>query len=641
MLLDLLRFLRDRSISRIRADRPQSTSGSPIGDALDPLGRAAHDEPDARNFNDVGIELQGKARHVEALAAFDRAIQLDPAFSAAYFNRGNVLLDLHRPDAALANYERAITLNPGSADIFIGRGNAFSELWQHESALENYARAIALRPDYAEAHYNHGAALRELNSTEAALASFERAMNLKPDYEYLYGLWLLTKMAVCDWRDIDEDFNRLFRKIEDGARVSPPFPVLVAPSSPAVQRKAAEIWIQARHPANDALGPIAVRPGSARIRIGYFSADFHEHATSQLIAELFEMHDRSRFELTAFSFGADSDGAMRRRISAAFDRFEDVRSLTDSEVAARARAVGIDIALDLKGFSQESRTGIFAFRAAPVQVNYLGYPGTMGAEYMDYLIADATLIPETHRRFYSEKIAYLPHSYQPNDNKRKISDKAFTREEFGLPPAGFVFCCFNNNFKILPGMFDCWMRILQAVDGSVLWLLEDNAGAVANLRAAAVARGVQASRLVFAPRLSLSEHLARHRLADLFLDTLPCNAHTTASDALWAGLPVLTCVGHTFAGRVAASLLNAICLPDLVVSDVAGYVELAISLASDPERLAEVRRKLAADRLRSPLFDTTLLARHLEEAFSTMHGRFRAGLPPEHFHVQPLPAKST
>lgn len=609
----------------------------PVEGDLERLENAARGSPTSHNFNDLGIALQAAGRLVEALTAYDRAIALDPAFAAAYFNRGNAQSDLKRHEEALHSYEHAIALNPGSADAYIGRGNACSELGRHESALGSYARAIALQPDYAEAHYNHGVALRELNRTEAALASFERAMQLKPGQEYLYGLWLFMRMAVCDWRDIEKEFAALFGKIERGEKASPPFPLIAMPCPPGLQKNAAAAWSLARYPGNQPLPDNPARRASGKIRIGYFSADFHDHATSRLMAGLFETHDRSRFELTAFSFGATRDDAMMRRVSAAFDRFIDICGSTDLEAASMARDLGIDIAIDLKGFTQESRTGIFALRAAPVQVNYLGYPGTMGAGYIDYLIADATLIPEAHRQFYSEKIAYLPNSYQPNDTQRPVSGRLPSRADAGLPPAGFVFCCFNNNFKILPAMFDCWMRVLRGVEGSVLWLLEDNPRAVANLREEATARGVDPRRLVFAPRVNLAEHLGRHRLADLFLDTLPCNAHTTASDALWMGLPVLTCIGETFAGRVAASLLNAIGLPGLVAPDLRRYEELAKALAADPARLGEIRCALDAGRSGSPLFDTVLYARHLEAAYTTMYERRAAGLPPDHFQVTPFP----
>ena len=592
---------------------------------------------DARNLNELGIELQLAGHMDEALDAFDRAILLDPRFAAAYANRGIALSDLRRLNEAVESYRQAISEDPLSADTHVCLGNALAELGRHEQALESYRQAVGLRPEYAEAHFNLGVTFRELNRAEEALQSFERVIQLKPDHEYAYGLWLLAKLALCEWTAIDDAFAMLFEKIRRGEKAAPPFAVLVAPSTPALQRKAAETWVLDRHPADNRLPPLGLPERGPRIRIGYFSADFHDHATSHLMAGLFEQHDRARFELTAFSWGPERGDAMRGRVSAAFERFIDVRELTDLQVATKSRYLGIDIAIDLKGFSHDSRTGIFALRAAPVQASHLVYPGTMGASYIDYLIADATLIPPSDYGFYAEKVACLPHSYQPNDNRREDSGSEFTREGAGLPTSGFVFCGFNNNFKILPPMFDCWMRILAKVDDSVLWLLADNSRAASNLRAEASARGVAANRLVFASRLPPADHLARHKLADLFLDTLPCNAHTTASDALWAGLPVLTCEGGAFAGRVAASLLNAIELPELIAPDLASYEETAIALAQDPARLSMLARRLQTNRARTALFDTVLFARHLEAAYETMYERSRSGLKPAHFEVKTLP----
>jgi predicted O-linked N-acetylglucosamine transferase (SPINDLY family) len=404
--------------------------------------------------------------------------------------------------------------------------------------------------------------------------------------------------------------------------------------SAALQRRAAEIWVRERCPTNPMLPAIPKRARDERIRIGYFSADYHDHATSYLIAGMFEMHDRSRFEVIAFSFGPDSSGAMRARIKAACDEFIEVRDKSDSEVALLARDLQIDVAVDLKGFTDGNRVGIFALRAAPLQVSYLGYPGSLGANYMDYLIADHTLIPQESRRHYTEKIVYLPGSYQANDAKRAIADRAFTRAELGLPAAGFVFCCFNNNYKIMPDTFDRWMRILERVPGGVLWLLADNPTAVANLRREAARRNVSPERLVFAGRIDLPEHLARHRAADLFIDTWPCNAHTTASDALWAGLPVLTCAGEGFASRVAASLLTAIGLPELIVSTADHYEELAVQLATDRQHLTEIKQRLAENRLTAPLFDTQRYTLQIEAAYTKLYERCQANLPAEHIHIE-------
>jgi predicted O-linked N-acetylglucosamine transferase (SPINDLY family) len=589
----------------------------------------------AGTWSNRGRALQDLGRHAEALASYDRALALEPGSAEAWNNRGTVLYDVARRTEAVASYERALALDPGHGEAWNNRAVALRDLGRHDEALASCDRAIALKPRSVEAEVNRGNVLRDLRRHAEALASYARALQLDPGIPFLYGDWLHTKMQLCDWSGIGDEFARLAAGIERREPLSPPFTTLVAPCPAALQRVAAETWVRERHPPRSTLPQIADRVRGERIRVGYFSADFHAHATSFLAAELFERHDRARFETTAFSFGPDTGDTMRARVAAAFDAFVDVGGRTDAEVAALARERGIDVAVDLKGYTQGGRPGIFALRAAPIQASYLGYPGTMGAPYIDYLVADATLVPDEHRRHYAERIAYLPHCYQPNDTRRAIAPRSYARGELDLPAAGFVFCCFNNSYKILPELFARWMRILRQVDGSVLWLLRDNAEAEANLRVEAGRRGVDAGRLVFADRIAPALHLARHRCADLFLDTLPCNAHTTASDALWAGLPVLTILGDTFAGRVAASLLRAVGLPELVAADGADYEALAIALATDPARLRAVAARLAAARASAPLFDAARHARHLEAAFAAMVDRHRAGLPPEHIHVAP------
>jgi predicted O-linked N-acetylglucosamine transferase (SPINDLY family) len=346
------------------------------------------------------------------------------------------------------------------------------------------------------------------------------------------------------------------------------------------------------------------------------------------MAGVFEHHKRLHFDTFAISFGPDDGSDMRRRLERAFDTFIDVSTKTDEQIATLLRAHSIDIAVDLKGFTQHSRPEIFAQRVAPIQVNYLGYPGTTGADYMDYIIADRIVIPEEHQRFYSEKVVYLPDSYQCNDSARAIAQDTPSRAALGLPEQGFVFCCFNANYKITPAVFDIWMRLLDRAEGSVLWLLQSNASAARHLRREAERRNIKADRLIFAPPLPLAEHLARLRAADLFLDTLPCGAHTTASDALWAGLPVLTELGDSFAGRVAASLLHAVGLPDLVTQSGKDYEAKAFTLATDRAALAAVRERLQHNRDRYPLFDTYRFTRYLDAAFKEMMQRHRRGEPP-------------
>ena len=649
-----------------------------LGNALKDLGQhqaaiGSYDKaialkPDyAKAYLNRGIELNEMKRHRAAVDSFNKAIALRPDMLEAYFYLANALSELSqyqaavdnyrkviafKPDAveayyncgtalqklklnpeAIENYDKVIAIQPNAAAAYYNRGLALYDLNQFASACESYDQAIAIDPNAAASYYNRGLALSELKKYQAAIADFDKTFAIDPDHDFLLGTRFHTKIRICDWQDAKNEVAALLERIHGGFRVGQPFSLLALTASPTLQREAAEIWVKEWNPFNSELGAIPKRSSGNKIRIGYFSADFHNHATAYLMAGLFEQHDREKFELIAFSFGPNAQDEMRSRISAAFDKFIDVRRQSDREIALLSRSLGIDIAIDLKGFTTDNRIGIFALRAAPIQVNYLGYPGTMGADYMDYLIADRTLIPQESRQHYSERIVYLANSYQVNDAKRKIADKVFTREELGLPETGFVFCCFNNNYKITPDTFGGWMRILKQVDASVLWLLEDNPIAAGNLRKEAQQRGVDSRRLVFAKRMPLPEHLARHRAADLFIDTLPYNAHTTASDALWAGLPVLTCTGEAFASRVAASLLSAIDLSELITSTQEDYETLAVEIALHPEKLKAIKQKLERNRLGTPLFDTKLFARNIEDAYTQMVSRYQAGLPPEHIYV--------
>jgi predicted O-linked N-acetylglucosamine transferase (SPINDLY family) len=582
-----------------------------------------------------GNALADLKQHQAAVDSYDRAIALDANFAEAHYNRGLALQELKRHQAAIESYDRAIAIKPDLADAHYNRGNALAELLQRQAAVESYDRAIALRPDYAESFCNRAFVLQALGRHQEAIDGFTRALELKPDYEYLPGALLYAKRQICDWSDADAQIARLAQQIDGDEKVAEPFPTLALIDSPLSQHKAADLWVNDKHPPNLELAPPPRRPRRKKIRLGYFSSDFRNHAVAYLLAEMIEKHDRDRFEVLAFSFGPGEEDETRKRLAAAFDEFIDVVGQTDKAVAALSRAREVDIAVDLNGYTQHGRVGIFSYRAAPLQVNFLGYPGTMGASYIDYLIADQTLVPEASRRHYREKIVYLPNSYQVNDRKRRIADKAFTRDELSLPRSGFVFCCFNNNYKITPATFDSWMRMLNRLPRSVLWLMEDNSGAANNLRREAERRGIPGERLVFAGRVPHAEHLARHRAADLFIDTLPYNAHTTASDALWSGLPVLTCKGESFAGRVAASLLNAVGLPELITETKEEYETLAVQLAENPDQLAQLRQKLERNRLATPLFDSGLYARHIEDAYSQMFERYQSNLPPDHIHVTP------
>ncbi len=602
--------------------------------AIDSFEQAIAIKPDYANAHCSRAKaLFALRRYRAAIDSYDQTIALRPDHAEAYCNRGVAWHFLRQYQTAVQSYDQAIAIQPGDAGAHYNRAIALNELKLHQAAIDSYDKALAINPRSVEAYSNRGNALSDLKRYQDAIASYDQAIAIKPDFKFLQGMRLDAKMNICDWGDTEDQIAQLTERIQRGQPASPPFPVLALSTSLPLQRKAAEIWVGAIHPPNPELGRIPKRRKGKKIRIAYFSMDFQTHPVSFLMAGLFESHDRDKFEVYAFSFGPDTQDEMRIRVEAAFDKFIDVQGRTDLEIAVLARQLEIDIAVDLAGFTSGSRTGIFALRAAPLQINYLGYPGTMGADYMDYLIADRQLIAEGARVNYAEKIVYLP-SFQANDNQRRISNKVFSREELGLPQSGFVFCCFNNSYKITPDTFDGWMRILKLVERSVLWLSESTPAAAHNLRQQAMNRGVDAQRLVFAGKTPLlSEHLARQRAADLFLDTLPYNAHATASDALWAGLPVLTCPGEALASRVAASLLSAIGVPELIAASQEEYEMLAVALATNAQRLKNIRQKLERNRLNTPLFDTKQFTRHIEDAYTQMHERYHAGLPPEYIYA--------
>ena len=582
------------------------------------------------NLSAVQVKLK---KYLDAKINGEKAIFLEAGNSQAYLNLGLIEAELKNLVSALHYFERALSLKPDYHEAWSNKGSALHELKRYAEAIIHYDQALSLKPDYHEAWSNKGRALHELKRYEEAVAHYHQALNLKPDINWAYGDFQNVKMKISDWSNFYEGLTNLANKVQLHQKSVQPFISLALFSEALMHRQSAEIYVDEKFPFNPTLGLIPKQPKRKKIRIGYFSADFHNHATGHLMAELFELHDKSCFEIIGFSFGPEKNDEMRQRLVKSFDQFIEVFSKSDIEIAQLSRDLNVDIAVDLKGFTQDSRTGIFSYRVAPIQVNYLGYPGTMGAEYIDYIVADKTLIPSQSQQYYSEKVVYLPHSYQANDRKRGISKKQFTRQELGLPREGFVFCCFNNNYKILPATFNAWMQILKMVDGSVLWLLKDNPWVSENLKKEAAKQGIDATRLVFAERMSLPEHLARHRHADLFIDTLPCNAHTTASDALWTGLPVLTLMGESFASRVAASLLNAIGLSELITTSQEEYIALAVKLADNSHKLADIKQKLKQNRLTTPLFDAPLFTKNIEAAYTKMYERYQLDFEPSHIYM--------
>lgn len=646
--------------------------------AVDSYAAALRLKPDyAVAYNNLGNALLGLGRPADAVTFFKRAIELQPNFAEAFNNLGSALQDLRRLNEAAECHRAALHLKPDYAAALQCLGNVIRDEGDSAQALACYQRALELEPDSPELHNNIAVALRDRGMTAEAItlyqkarelaphsaeiqrnlassmtdagefleaiACYRRSLELKPTCLAALGQLVHQLQHICQWDEVTDLAKRAIDAIErdvvaSGESPMAPFAFMTLPieTTSKQQLQCARRWADYSTRAAVSIDPATRgkrRDGDSRIRIGYLSADFRAHPVADLIVELFEVHDRNRFAITGYSYGPDDGSALRKRIASAFETFVDFREVSFAESARRIAADGVDILVDLTGFTQHARTQIMASRPAPIQVNYLGYPSTTGANFIDYIMVDEFIVPMDRQPYFSENIVHLPGCYQVNDTKRVISDRLPTRQEFGLPDDGFVFCSFNNNYKITAEVFDVWMDLLREVPSSVLWLLEGNKLAPANLRREAERRGIDSQRLLFAPRRPLPEHLARHQLADLFLDTFPVNAHTTASDALWAGLPVLTLSGESFVTRVAGSLLRTMGLPELVTTNLHDYKYRALQLASNREELLSIRTRLQQNRLTSPVFDVKSSARAIERAYETMVQIHQSGARPHGFAV--------
>ncbi len=617
----------NRGVALSRANR--------VEEALESFDNAIRLKPGfAEAWLNRGSALMALKDHAGALASYDNALAIRPDYAEALKSRGVLLtMSQHYPDAVTA-FDRALSIRRNDADSWLGRANALSRMEHNEEALASYDEALLLREDDQDGLFNRANVLALLKRFEESARDCEALLSLNPDYPYGRGLLMHARLHRCDWRKLDEERAIIAERLRAGASVIHPFGHLAICDSPQEQLQSARIFARGLHAESPAPLWQGERYRHDKIRIAYLSADFYAHATAFLMAGVFEHHDREQFETFGVSIGPNDRSEIRARLEAAFDGFLDMRAESDAHIASTLRDMEIDIAIDLKGYTGGARPGILASRPAPVQVHYLGYPGSMGVDHIDYLIADRIVVPQEEHRFYMEQIVYLPDSYQCNDSRRRIGERIPSRTEAGLPEKSFVFCCFNSNHKIVPEMFASWMRLLRNVENSVLWLYEEYPQAAANLRREAEAGGVSGERLVFAERMDLPAHLARLTLADLVIDTLPYGAHTTASDALWVGVPVLTCIGQTFAGRVAASLLTAMDLPELITSSLEDYEDRARNLAGDSLALAQVRTKLAKNRGASPVFDTARITRNLEAAYREMWERQQRGEPPASFAVR-------
>ena len=634
-----------------------------LQEAIESYTKAVSLKPDHVDaFYNMGNVLQRLGKLQEAEEAYINALSLKPNYAEAYYSMGNTLIGQGRLEEAIEAFKKTLTLKPTFAEAYNNLGVIFINQGELEEAMKNCAKTLELKPNYAEAHNNMGGALQKLGRLDDAIKAFNKAILLKPNYvEPYFNIGIILKnqnklqeavemhtkallhnpdyanarserlnlqAKICDWKAVEEDRSLLLDFGIAGDAISP-FSVLALEDAPERHRLRSEKYAREHFPVKSTKQFERPSRMPKRLRIGYFSADFHNFPGMHLMVRMLERHDRSKFEIYAFSYGQEINDKMRSRLVSAVDYFIDIQSMSTDAVHKCVEEKKIDIAIHRNGYTKNSRTGLFSSRLAPVQINYLGYPGTLGADFIDYIVADPIVIPEDKRQHYSEQIMYLPHTYQPNDNTRTVSQKVQTREDMGLPSDGFVFCCFNNNYKISPKEFDIWMRLMGKVEGSVLWLLKSNKWTEHNLKREAEARGLSADRVIFAERVENSEHLARHRLADLFLDTFNYNAHTTASDALWAGLPVVTKLGKGFAARVAGSLLSAVGLPELITHDEEAYEALILKLATQPKKLDTIKKKLEVNRLSQPLFNTEQYTKHLENGYLQAYQRYFNGKEPD------------
>jgi len=586
----------------------------------------------AEAHKNLGITLRDLGQKEQAIESLKKAIEIDSNYVDAYYNLAITFKDLDQVEESVQIYKKVIEINPKFAQAHNNLGNIYKGLGKNKEAIQSFEEAIKINPNFAEAFRNLGNSFRELQKREEALFCFECAKKIRPNMEFILGDILNSKMQLCFWDNLKNLLDELKHKINNSDKVIAPFPLLPLIDDPKLLRKNTEVFVNRVYPKNQILPLIESYKMRKKIRIGYFSADFRIHPVTTLTAELYEVHNRDHFEIHAFSFGPDTKDEMNLKVKAGVDHFHNVRSMSHQEITILTRSFEIDIAVDLAGFTADSAINIFAMSAAPIQLSYIGYLGTMAADYYDYLIADSVMIPKESQKYYSEKIVYLP-SFQVNDSKDLPPEITLTRKEVGLPGEGFVFCCFNNTYKFTPTVFDSWARILEQVEGSVLIIFADNEIAKTNLIKEISLRGIDEYRLIFGDHLTRKEYLARYRVADLFLDTWPCNAGTTASDALKMGLPLLTLRGQSFNSREAASILTSINLPELITNTPEEYEALAIELATHPEKLKAIKEKLASNLSTTLLFDTKRFTKNLESAYTQMYERHHEGLDPDHIYV--------
>jgi len=588
----------------------------------------------AEGLSNKGNTLFELKQYEGAIKSYEEALTLNPNYSDGWFNKGNAFLELKLYDAAIISYDTCLNLNPYHAIAWFHKGNALRELGQLDQANAQYDKALSINGDLAEGWLNKANVEWDLKNHQNSITYYEKALSLKPEIDWASGSLLNVKMEIAQWDNFNEELDIIIKGVKQEKKIIQPFGFCSLIDDAGLNKESAEIYVKAQYPTNTHLGALPKRENKNKIRVVYVSTDFRTHPVAFLTAQLFSLHNRDRFEIFAFSLINAPNDAMHQRLRGTFDHFIDVKELSDPDIAQLGRNLEIDVAVDMGGFTQFARPGIFSYRVAPIQVSWLGYPGTLGSDYIDYLVADKTVIPEDTQHCYAEKIAYLPDTYLVDDETRISSSRIFKKSEFGLPENSFIFCSFNNSYKFNARLAVSWSKILLSVHNSVLWIPKNNELFAQNIKKEFQRRGVDTTRIIFSERLeNVSDHLARVGLADIFLDTFPFNSHSTALDTLKAGVPIVTLIGNSFASRVAASLLNAVGLPELITTTQDQYEALAIELALNPEKLSALKVKLAKNKLTEPLFNTPLFTSNLESLYTKMYNRYHDGLEPDHISL--------
>ena len=584
----------------------------------------------AKHF--LGLIFFSKKEYFESINSIKDSIDINPENFSAYNNLGNVFKELKKYDEAINFYKKAIKLKENYAIGFYNLAQIYKITSNFKLALDCYNKAILFDKNFYDAYYNLAELLEILKNYDDAIYYYNKLLKLKPDYPYLLGSILNLKLQICDWANFDESLKEIKDSINKKKQVSKPLDIVFLFDSLELQSKIIKDFSTKNFPQiNSAVKNTRT---NNKIKIGYFSSDFNNsHPTGYLIPELFEYHDKTQFDLYVFYFGNKIDSKLNR-IKNAATKFYNIFSISDHKVARFCNKINLDIAIDVNGFIKNCRPNIFALRAAPIQINYLAFPNTMGANYINYIIADKILIPNQSQKFYSEKIIYLPNSYQISDQKRDKLENNLFKKDYNLPENKFIFCCFNNIIKINPYIFNIWINILKRSTNSVLWLLSDNIQAINNLKSEAKNRNLNPERIIFCKKVSISENLNRYKLADLFLDTFPCSAHTTANDVLWAGTPLLTLAGESFASRVSASLLTSINMGELITYSEKQYEDLAVSLSNDNTKILEIKQRLMKDKSNATLFNSQLYTKNIELAYLEIWNNFKKSLKPTNVYIE-------